>query len=502
MKRVPATPSADSPMRRLAHQSAVYVVANALVKASGLLLLPLQLDPRNLPVEHYGRLGTVAAAVGLLAPLLGLGLPQGLVKFSADAALGGRRRAVPFTAWTLAALSVAVGGLVLFAAAPWTGGFVIKGSEIGLGRGATTHLGRLLALYIAAEALGYVGFNFQQVEERAGVFGAAMVVKFGLLVGAQYWLLGRLHLGLEGVLLSFVVASGAASLLMSAALLRQAPWTFRAELVRPLLRYGLPLVVVGLALPLLYAGDRFLLQRMAPPLALSVYELGTRIAGVLNVVLVQGFQTAFTVIGLKTLSSAPGTGLHRRTFRHFCVFGGGFVLGLSLFSYDLLRLLARDAAYLDAVAYIFPLSLGLFAYGLYIIGVNPLYARGMTGRIARDVVLAAAANVALNLLLIPLLGAMGAALATVACYAGLAFAALYTAQRLEDFRFPWRALAGIVVGITALYALGGLVQNAPTAVRLAARAALMGLYPAVVLALGVYRWREVREGFGRLRRRT
>ncbi len=489
-----------SPMRRLARQSAVYVVANALVKASGLLLLPIQTNPVNLPVEHYGRLGTIAATVGLLAPLLGMGLPHGLIKFSADAALGRTRTAVPFTAWLLAALSVAVGSGVLLALAPQLGQLVFAGGEIGLARQQTTYLAFLLVAFIAAEALGAVGFNYQQVEERAFVFSSAMLIKFVVLVGAQYVLLERWHLGLEGVLWAFVMASGASALLLNGALLARAPRLFDKTLVAPLLRYGLPLVLVGLALPLLYAGDRFLLQRLAPPLALTVYELASRIAGVLNVVLVQGFQTAFTVIGLKVLSAEGDPHLHRRTFRHFCVFGGGFVLGLSLFAYDLLRLLAKDPVYLTATDYIFPLSLGFFFYGLYIIAINPLYAHGKTRRIARDVVLAALANIGLNLLLIPRIGAMGAALATVAAYAGLAFAAMHVSQKLERFRFPWPALLSILAGITLLYAAGLLVHDAGVATRLAVRAGLMATYPLMVLALGVYRWHEVTEGISRLRR--
>lgn len=491
-------------MRRLAQQSAIYVVANALVKASGLLLLPIQLNTANLPAEHYGRLGTIAATVGLLAPLFALGLPNGLLKFSADATLDDRD-AVPFTAWLLAFGSALVGTLVLFGLAPWLGGFVIKGSEIGLGRAETTHLGRLLALYVGVEAIGFAGFNYQQVEERAFTFGGVMLAKFTLLVASQYWLLERLHLGLEGILLSFLVASGTATLLLSGALLARARWVFRRVLVGPLLRYGLPLVFVGLALPLLYAGDRFILQRLAPPLALSVYELAARIAGVLNVVLVQGFQTAFTVIGLKVLSGEPGEGLHRRTFRHFCVFAGGFVLGLSLFSYDLLRVMVlafgANPAYLGATPYIFPLGLGLFGYGLFIIGVNALFARMKTGLVARYTVGAALLNIVLNLLLIPVLGAMGAALATVAAYGYLALAVLRVSEKLEGFRFPWSVLARMVAAVVGLYGLSLFVQDAPTAVRLGVRVGLMGVYPLVVLALGVYRWREVTETWRRLKRK-
>ena len=323
-----------------------------------------------------------------------------------------------------------------------------------------------------------------------------------VLIGLNYWFLVERGMGLRGVVWALVLSSALSALVLVGGLLARAPRVFRRDVVGRLVRYGGPLVVVVLSLPLLQQGDRFLLGRMAPPGELSLYGAAGRIAGIVNVILVQAFQTAFSVAGLKTLGAGEGASLHRRVFRHLCVVGGGFVLGLSLFAFDALALLTpKGSVYLDATGLVFPLALGFFFYALYVVGVNALYARGRTRRVTAGVLVAVGVNALLNVALIPSMGAMGAALATVIAYGALAVAAARATERIERVRFPWAALAGILVLITVLNALGGLVNEQGLLTRLAARAGLMAAYPLGVLALRVYTWSDVVDGWHALRAR-
>src|SRR5690606_22620517 len=101
----------------------------------------------------------------------------------------------------------------------------------------------------------------------------------------------------------------------------------------------------------------------------AVYGLAAKYGGLVNMLFVQSFQLAFTVIGLKALApGGEGADVHRRTFRHFVVVTGWGVLGVSLLARDVTAALSPNPAFLAAEPLVLPLALGFMAYGVYIIG--------------------------------------------------------------------------------------------------------------------------------------
>jgi O-antigen/teichoic acid export membrane protein len=107
---------------------------------------------------------------------------------------------------------------------------------------------------------------------------------------------------------------------------------------------------------------------------------------------------------------------------------------------------------------------------------------------------AAAVNVALNLLLIPPYGMMGAAIATIAAYSTMFAGMAWWAQRIFPVPYQWRRVATAAATGVAL-AVGGKLVGAglPLAI------ALVALYPLVLVPLGFYLPAERRAIGARLR---
>ncbi|MCA0268122.1 MAG: oligosaccharide flippase family protein [Bacteroidetes bacterium] len=490
-------------VRRVAWQSALYTIGNVAAKAGGLLLALLLWNPQYLPEAHFGVLDAAQNTVGaVVAALLGLGLSSAYLKFIADPNENAQRDDVPFTAFLTASVVAAVALAVLWPLAGWIGATFIVGTDAAVAslRPQAALLARLALVYAALKAVSTIPLMRIQAQERPLVYSLATAGEFAVLLAMSWALMVPGRLGLVGALGALVVAAGAQALVLAGALLARERRRFDARLARRMLRYGAPLVLGALSLPLLHAGDRALLAHLAPAEERTLYAAAVRLASVVNVLLVQGFHAAFAVMGLKALTHGEGADLHRRTFRHLCVFGGGTALGLGLFAQDAIALLAAPGSvYPQATPLVFPLALGYFGYGLYIVGVNALYARAKTRFVALAVAGAAALNLLLNVALYPLVGgAWGATLATLIAYGALAGVVALASERLEGFRFPWGALAAVLAVTTALYAGGMAVRTWDVLPRLAVRTALMGLYPLGVLAFGVYRWAEVRDGLARL----
>jgi O-antigen/teichoic acid export membrane protein len=496
-----AEPSTTGAFRRMAWQSALYTIANALSKAAGLILVYIQTDASLIPTSQFGLISQLTSVVLLVGPLLSFSLPLSLLHVLSTTR-DADRDAAPFTTYTFVFVIAAVCATLGLLGAEALGKQLFGSAGSTVDPALYASLGRAVVLATVFEALGHLGFALAQIRERVVFFGVTQLSRFAVIIATHVLFIVVLGRGLEGAVWSLACAGATSALVMSTYLLRTSVWRFDWGILKRMLRYAAPLVLNGIALPFIYSGDRLVLGQMVGGLQLGLYDMAGRLAGVLNVILVQGFQTAFNAIGLKEHGATGGAVLHRRTFRHYAVFSGGFALGLSLFAGEVLPLVARSSEFDAAAPYVFPLSIGLMGYGLYIIAANVLLARNLNSQISAVVLSAGALNLVLNLALIPFVGILGAALATVASYALLAVGTGVLAQRAEGVRFPWRYLVRVLIVVCLLYAPSRAAVDWELLPRLATLCLLMALYPLGVLAAGVYRWSEVRRGAERLRMRA
>lgn len=492
--------------RRLLTQSSWYSLGNVLGKVSGVALALIHFNPAWLPETHYGRYDSALALAMVLAPMLSAGLSTGLLRFMATLPDNREREAVPFTAF-LTALLIAGGGVALLW--PFAGGmgqmFIVGEIDDALLQAQAGRLAQWVLLLAALEAVVTVPLARLQAQERAWAYSLAMTGKFGLLILANVLFVIVLGNGLMGAVKAQVLASGFMAVVVSGALLRREVWRVDVRLVRRMLVFGGPLVLVGLSLPLLHVGDRILLLRLAAPEELTLYAAATRLGGMVNVVLVQGFASAFAVLGMKALAQGKGTLLHQHSFRLMAVLGGGLALGLVLFSYDALLILApQGSVYPEASRLILPLALGLMGYGLWVVSVNPLYVHGKTVWVAAIVMGATALNFVLNLAIIPQWGAMGAALTTLLSYVFLAGMATVAVRRIEPFPVPWKAVGTGVALVLLLSWAGTSLREASVWLRLGGAAVLFFLYPVGIWFFKIYSKEELealRERFLRDKRK-
>lgn len=492
--------------KRLLTQSSWYSLGNVLGKVSGVALALIHFNPAWLPEAHYGRYDSALALAMVLAPMLSAGLSTGLLRFMATLPDNREREAVPFTAFAIALL-IATGAVVLLW--PFAGGigrmFIVGEIDDAMLQAQAGRLAQWVLLLAALEAVVTVPLARLQAQERAWAYSLAQTGKFGLLILANLLFVIVLEQGLQGALQAQVLASGFMAAVVSGALVRREVWRVDVRLVRRMLVFGGPLVLVGLSLPLLHVGDRLLLLRLAAPEELTLYAAATRLAGMVNVVLVQGFASAFAVLGMKALAQGDGTVLHQHSFRLMAVLGGGLALGLVLFSYDALLILApAGSVYPAASRLILPLALGLMGYGLWVVSVNPLYVHGKTVWVAAIVMVATVLNLALNMVFIPYFGALGAALTTLLSYVFLAGMATVAVRRLEPFPVPWRAVVVVVALVLVLSWGGAFLRDAGVWHRVGGGALLFLLYPLGIWFFRVYSKEELealRERFLRDKRK-
>ena len=294
-----------------------------------------------------------------------------------------------------------------------------------------------------------------------------MVLVVGAGEGARGLLVGSYASGAVFVLGLIVLQRRRLSLLFDRALLRR------------LLRFGLPTMPAEVSLYLLNFVDRIIIVRSVGLAEAGLYSLAVKFAQGVNV-LVRGFQLAWPPLAYSIRDDGEARRAYATVVTLF-VAGCAFVVtGMWLFSRWIVRALAAPE-FFDSYEAVGLISTAVTLYAVYMVLVVILGRTGRTEFNLPATLAALAANVVLNLLLVPPLGIVGAGLALVASYV-VVLALMYVfTQRLFPVPYQWGRLARVVLTAAALVGAGELLMPTSGAARPARpRRALRRLPPGAL----------------------
>lgn len=279
---------------------------------------------------------------------------------------------------------------------------------------------------------------------------------FGVL--AVVWL----HLGVDGLL--------TAQALTLFILMPLSLWMIRKNLsfrffnlkwFKELIHFGYPFIYSGIAYWLFGSMDRWMLASMASVEEVGIYSVAFRFASVVLFVSV-AFGQAWSPLAMKIRKDFPNE--YRSVFGYVLLillyvmltFGGG----VALFSGEILSLLMPEEYFSSA----FPLA--ILCFGIILQSSQQVTAIGVsiekkTYLFARVSWLVAFVNLIGNFILIPLLGASGAAISTLISYFVLTSSYVYLTQNLHPLVLEWKKIIFLFLlgGATLFFALHFLTET-------------------------------------------
>ena len=423
-----------------------------LVRAA-LGMLVSVLTARYLAPTDMGRYAFLVWLAGLLAVALSLGFPTTLTRYTAEA-LGAAR---PGVAGALLGLVMRwQGALALGAAA------VVAASALAAPAAWRLPLA-LTALSIPSLVLhGSVAafLSGLQAFRRQALLGVATLVLQIALFVLVVWLDG----GVAGFLLAHAVANGAGLAVLVRLARREGrragalPGAALGEATRAeVLRYARSVsALVVLDAVVWQRTEVAFLQVLARPAEVAFYALAFGVAAQVARVPYQASVVLFpsfpALVGAGRVAELAA--LHATAMRYLVLLGAPLAIGLAVVAPPLVRLL-WGPAYAPAGLVLAVLALGsLVAFAA---GASPavLHAMKRQDRLLRQGLLAAAVDLVLALALIPLAGAVGAALANVGAQALGSVLAIRAAVTAAGARVPAGALArsvaaGVLMGLIAV----------------------------------------------------
>jgi O-antigen/teichoic acid export membrane protein len=459
-------------LRRLATTGAAYTAASILSKLIAVALLPLY--TRYLTPADYGAAEVMFAAIVSASIVVRFGLIEAVLRFYyKDDEDPDRVVASSFAGLFWLAT---IGALL---ALP----FATPISEALLDRPAPD-LARVAIGGLWVLTMFEFMLTLFRLEERARAFFATTIVNVLVTIALTVVLVVGAGEGARGLLVGSY-ASGAAFVLGLIVLQRRRlSLFFDRALLRRLLRFGLPTMPAEASLYLLNFVDRIIIVRSVGLAEAGLYSLAIKFAQGVNV-LVRGFQLAWPPLAYSIRDDGEARRAYATVVTLF-VAGCSFVVtGMWLFSRWIVRALAAPE-FFDSYEAVGLISTAVTLYAVYMVLVVILGRTGRTEFNLPATLAALAANVVLNLILVPPLGIVGAGLALVASYV-VVLALMYGfTQRLFPVPYQWGRLARVVLTAAALVGLGELLMPTSGALGLLGRIALFAAYPLVLFASGFF----------------
>ncbi|MFV7236251.1 lipopolysaccharide biosynthesis protein [Flavobacterium sp. ZB4R12] len=444
--------------KSLFKQTAIYGLATVLPRMFSFLLVPLYTD--LLPKAEYGKVSIIFAWMIFFNVILAYGMETAFFRFYNNET--NKKSVVETTMvsifWTsICFLFVAL--LFRNTLAQWSG---IDAQYI-------TYTIWILVL----DALVIIPFSKLRAYQKPMVYAAIkignVVINLSLSVFFLLFLpkiaeshpngfLGSLYI--ENFQIGYIFLANIIASLLTFVILSPdyilLKWKFDFALWKRMMRYGLPIMVAGIAFAINEQFDKILLGRLLPA-NIAEAEVGVYSACYKLGLFMVLYRTAYT-LGIEPFffshaanKDAPQT--YATVTKYFVIFGSFILLAVIVFADILKYFMIRDTSYWEAMKVVPLIVLANFFLGIYT-NLSVWYKLIDKTYIGAYIsIVGAIITLVLNYMLIPTMSYYGSAIATIAAYGSMMFISYYLGNKYYPIPYDAKKIGGYLslsIGFSAI----------------------------------------------------
>ncbi len=468
-------------VKRVFKDTVVYGLGSLLPKMAGIVLVPIY--TRFLLPKDYGIISLATMITTMVSTVMMLGQNGSLTLYLRQLENKGQKEDGGKLVFTSVIFVMLVGfGItaLLLVLGPTVTPYVVNQPEF------TFNPYMRIALLTAFLALP---FGLLQAVNRSrgqsGTHTSLQIASFVLNTGITIWFVVSLRQGAYG---SLKGNFGAALLLFPITLYflaRNMKISFSIEWLKRSLVFGLPLIPHFFAGWMLTFSDRWILGHYRSLAEVGLYSLAYNLSMILNMA-VMAVNTAWGPVYYDLAGTDDGRKKLPRLVTVYASAVTVFAMAYLLFSREALLILATPR-YWSAAPLVPIIVAGYYAFALYVVVSTGIFYAGKTKYVPLISAVAAAVNIGLNLLLVPIYGMWAAAWMTLVAYTIMAVIARVIVGRLfpgslEDARLV-KLIAVFIAVFLANAGVNALGVSVPVSIALK-----LGI---LALSLGALLWLDV-----------
>ena len=457
----------------------IYGLGNVAVKIVGLILIPLYTNPEFFSTDQFGVLGILEISGLVLTALLASGLPQSLTRWFWDKEHKDNQKGIFFMS-----LSTQVVVSVLFCVV-----LIPLSDKISVMIFSKPDWSKAITFVILASGIQSVNNvinTLMRLQSKSVLYTLTNLLKLiSVLSLTLYFILSK-KMGLEGIYLAQVIGNAFIVLLLLGYTIKNTKVFFDKTIFKSMNVYGFPLLLANISAALLTVIDRFSLNSLTVLKSVALYTLAFKITSVLKLVLVDSMKLALGPMMIKRIDTADNKRFYSKVLLYSSYILMFAIVGVSLFSYEIVKVIATSRAYWDAVAIIPVLSLSVFFVNMKEVTVYGLHIAKKTRIIGIIVVFSTIMSLVLNILLIPIWDIAGAAVATLLSQLIYWYACYYYSQKVFFVPYEIRKIITLLITGAVLSFSSLLINGMDLLPRIFIKTICLGSFPFILYLFNFY----------------
>ena len=458
-------------LKSLAKDTAIYGLSSIIGRFLNYLLVPLYTHKLAAAGGGYGTITNIYAYTALVLVILTFGMETTFFRFANKEGNNGEHvfgTALTYvSALSAVFLAVVLGGLTPISRA--------------MGYGEHPEFIAFMAITVALDAFQAIPFAYLRYKRKAMKF-AALKLAFIVLNIMLNIVAFTCFTPYEGN--AFLINLICTSLITFAfyAELRAVKWNLDGKLLRRMLAYSWPMVLLGIAGILNQTADKiifpFVYHAADAKEQLGIYGAVVKIAMIMAMI-TQAFRYAYEPIVFGKGADSNNKEYYASAMRYFVIFT--LLAFLSVVAYiDVLKHLIgadyRQGLVVVPIVMAAEIMMGIY-FNLsfwYKLTDRPIWGAYLSG-------IGCAVMIAVNVIFVPRYGYMACAWAGFAGYGTSMLLSYVAGQHYYPIAYPIRAIAGYVLLAVALFAAMTMVDLGNTWINIAYRTVLLVLFAAVIV---------------------
>ena len=477
-------------IKNLTKHSFIYTISTLIQRAQGLVLLPILTDTTYLTTtSEYGDYALVYTFIAFMNVVYLYGIDSAFMRYyflgrhTREQVYSSAIRILSFTALITSAL--------IYIFAEHIAVLIFNSTDYGF-------FVQIASGILFVDTLCNLPYLILRAEERSILYSGLRIGRFMVELLLNILFIVYLNMGVKGILFANLIAAVINLVVLVPFQIKYLRGMFSLDVIKDLLRFGIPMIPNGIAYLVVEMSDRYLMLYLLTKETVGLYSANHKF-GTLMLLVVSAFRTAWQPFFLRISKDANAKQVYSRVMSYFTALAAFVVLsGGYLVEYIVKLPIAPDKTLLGSSywsgTHIIPLILlSYMFYGVYVNLTVGIYIEKKTKWMGIFTGLAALTNIGSNLYLMPRYGMMGAAVAAVFAYLVMMLSIYFVTRKIYRIEYEFNILTGVY-----LYLLSGIFLFYLVDLSLMLRLLIIFGYPILLFSYSSFRY-DINQTLKRLR---
>ena len=456
--------------------SSIYGIGSLISRLTSLVMLPIY--TRFLTPEDYGVIELLVMAVEIASILIGLRITQAMMRFYLLEDQEERKKLVVSTVMILVVLTGSLGVGVLLLFSEQLTQFIFGGRDY-------ISEFQLFAVTLLFRAISTAGFTYLRALQEPVKFVSISVLNLMMQVALNVYFVVYLELHVTGVVYSVLISGGIVAFGFLYYTIRRTGVGLSLSIAKELMGFVFPLILASIGAFYASYSDKYFLRVFSGLTEVGLYSLAARTVSVMGSVF-EAFNMSWAADQYEVVKREDAKKVFKQIFRLLSL---AMILSgtlIAIFVDDLFHVMTSPEFYpAGAIVPILVVAGVINAVRVYC-NFGALYGKA-TRIIAEATWIKAAVSTIFLLLLIPIYGAIGAALALVISGVAEFFWSYTKSRKMYDMELDWKPFIYLFC-MAALAEVVSLAIGSGTILQFAARVAITFLLMFVMYVMPI--WEE------------